>query len=76
MEYVIDNKVYDILKWVALIVLPAVATLYGALAPTWGWPFAEEIAKTSAVICAFLGTLLGISNLQYKVEGERQNDES
>ena len=62
----IDNKVYDILKWVALIVLPAVATLYGALAPTWGWPFAEEIVYTITAVDTFLGTLLGISNLSYK----------
>jgi hypothetical protein len=64
----IDNKVYDILKWVALIVLPAVATLYGALAPTWGWPFAEEIVYTITAVDTFLGTLLGISNLSYKNE--------
>ena len=63
-----DNKVYDILKWVALIVLPAVATLYGALAPTWGWPFAEEIVYTITAVDTFLGTLLGISNLSYKNE--------
>ena len=64
----IDNKVYDILKWVALIVLPAVATLYVALAPTWGWPFAEEIVYTITAVDTFLGTLLGISNLSYKNE--------
>ena len=64
----IDNKVYDILKWVALIVLPAVATLYGALAPTWEWPFAEEIVYTITAVDTFLGTLLGISNLSYKNE--------
>jgi hypothetical protein len=64
----INNKVYDILKWIALIVLPAVATLYGALAPTWGWPFAEEIVYTITAVDTFLGTLLGISNLSYKNE--------
>ena len=72
----LNSKVYDILKWITMIVLPALATAYVGLSAIWGWPFAEEIAKTSAVICAFLGTLLGISNLQYKVEGEQQNDES
>jgi hypothetical protein len=64
----INNKIYDILKWIALIVLPAVATLYGALAPTWGWPFAEEIVYTITAVDTFLGTLLGISNLSYKNE--------
>lgn len=68
----LDNKLYDALKWVALIVLPAVATLYGALAPTWGWPFAEQIVYTITAIDTFLGTLLGISNLQYK--GIKENE--
>ena len=64
----IDNKRYDIRKWVALSVLPAVATLYGALAPTWGWPFAEEIVYTITAVDTCLGTVLGISNLSYKNE--------
>lgn len=62
----ISNALYDILKWVALVVLPAVATLYGALAAAWGWPYAEQIVYTITAIDTFLGALLGISNLQYK----------
>ena len=62
----LNNHLYDILKWIALIVLPATATLYGALAPTWGWPYAEQIVYTITAVDTFLGTLLGISNLQYK----------
>lgn len=62
----LPNSVYDILKWIALVVIPAVATLYGALAPTWGWPYAEQIVYTLTAIDTFLGALLGISNLQYK----------
>ena len=76
MKIKLDDRLYDILKWCVLILIPACTTAYVGLSAIWGWPFAEEIAKTSAVICAFLGTLLGISNLQYKVEGEQQNDES
>jgi hypothetical protein len=64
-----QNKTYDILKWIALVVLPALATLYGALAPTWGWPYAEQIVYTITAIDTFLGALLGISNLQYKANG-------
>lgn len=64
----LNNTVYDILKWVALVVLPALATLYGALAPTWGWPYAEQIVYTITAIDTFLGALLGISNLQYKLD--------
>ena len=70
----LNNTVYDILKWVALVVLPALATLYGALAPTWGWPFAEQIVYTITAIDTFLGALLGISNLQYKLD-DKAGDE-
>ena len=61
----LPDKVYDILKWVTMIVLPALATAYVGLAAVWGWPYADEIAKTSAVICTLLGALLGISTAQY-----------
>ena len=70
-----NNRVYDVLKWIALVVLPAVATLYGALAPTWGWPYAEQIVYTITAADTFLGTLLGISNLQYKVDKAGENNE-
>ena len=66
------NDIYDVLKWIALIVLPAVATLYGALAGIWGWPFADEIVFTITAIDTFLGALLGISNLQYKAGGQNE----
>lgn len=61
----LPDKVYDILKWVVLIVLPALTTAYVGLAVIWGWLYAEEVAKTSAVICTLLGSLLGISTAQY-----------
>ena len=70
----LSNNVYDILKWIALVVLPAVATLYGALAPTWGWPYSEQIVYTITAVDTFLGALLGISNLQYK-KGQGDSDE-
>lgn len=61
----LPDKVYDVLKWVVLIVLPALTTAYVGLAVIWGWHYAEEVAKTSAVICTLLGSLLGISTAQY-----------
>lgn len=61
----ISNKVYDVLKWIVMIVLPAIATLYFALAGTWGLPYADEIVKTITAVDAFLGALLGISTVQY-----------
>lgn len=64
----LDNKVYDVLKWVALVVLPAIATLYTALAGVWGLPFAEEIPATITAIDLFIGALLGVSTARYNKE--------
>ena len=61
----LGNKAYDILKWVALICIPALATFYCALAPVWGWPYADQISKTANAVCVLLGALLGISTAQY-----------
>lgn len=61
----LPNSLYDILKWVTMIVLPALATAYVGLASIWGWPYADEVAKTTAVVCTLLGALLGISTAQY-----------
>lgn len=64
----LSNKTYDILKWIAQIVLPAIATLYFALASIWGLPYGEQIVGTITAIDAFLGALLGISTSNYKKE--------
>ena len=61
-----SNKAYDVLKWVALIFLPALGTLYFALSSIWGLPYGEQIVGTITAIDAFLGALLGISNINYK----------
>lgn len=76
MSIKLTNKYYDTIKWLVLVVIPAATTAYVGLASIWGWPFSEEIAKTSAVLCAFLGAILGISNLQYKAENQEaiEND--
>lgn len=57
----LPTRTYDILKWVTLVVLPALATFYLALATTWGLPYPTEVAGTIAAIDVFLATLLGIS---------------
>lgn len=62
---VLDNKVYDILKYIAMIVLPAIGALYFGLAKIWGLPFGEEIVGTITVVDTFLGALLGLSTSQY-----------
>lgn len=60
-----NNKTYDILKWVAQVVLPALATLYFAIASIWGLPYAEQIVGTITAVDAFLGAILGISTYMY-----------
>ena len=66
----LSGKTYDILKWFTMIVLPALATAYVGFAAIWGFPYADEVAKTTAVICTLLGALLGISSAQYYKDGE------
>ena len=62
---IFNNKVYDVLKYIAQIVLPAIATLYFALSSIWGLPYGEQIVGTITAIDCFLGALLGISSIQY-----------
>lgn len=61
-----SNKIYDVLKWIAQIFLPALGTLYFALSRIWGLPFGEEIVGTITAFDAFLGALLGISSMVYR----------
>lgn len=64
----LSNKVYDVLKWIALYLLPAMGTLYFALSGIWGLPYGEQIVGTITAADTFLGVLLGISNAGYKKE--------
>ena len=61
----LPDKVYDVLKWITMILLPALSTLYFALGGIWGFPYVEQIVGTIAAIEVFLGALLGISTIQY-----------
>lgn len=63
-----SNKTYDILKYIALIVLPAVGAAYFGLAQIWGLPYGEEIVGTITVIDTLLGALLKISTDEYNKE--------
>lgn len=65
----LNNKVYDVLKWVAQIVLPALGAAYFGLASIWGFPYGEQVVGTITVIDTFLGALLGISSVKYKGDG-------
>lgn len=65
-----SNRVYDVLKWIALIFIPAIGALYFGLAQIWGFPYGEEIVGTLTLIDTFLGALLGISTAQYNKGAE------
>lgn len=69
-----SNKVYDILKWIARYLLPALGTFYFALASIWGFPYAEQIVGTISAVDTLLGVILGISTAQYKKEAELINE--
>ena len=71
----LKDSVYDVLKWIVMIVIPALTTAYVGLAAVWGWPLAEPIAKTSAIICTLLGAILGISTAQYNKEQQPPDEE-
>ena len=61
----LSNKAYDTLKWIAQYLLPAIGTLYFALARIWGLPYGEQVVGTITAVDAFLGAILGISTMQY-----------
>lgn len=65
MQFKMSNQTYDLLCWIARIVLPAIGTLYFALAKIWGFPYAAEIVGTITAIDTFLGVILGISDAKY-----------
>ena len=62
----LSNKVYDVLKWIAMYRLPALGTLYVALAGIWNFPYGEQVVGTITAVDTFLGVLLGISTAQYQ----------
>ena len=65
-----SSKLYDTLKWVCLIVLPAAAYGYGELAAIWTLPLGEQIPKTINLIATIMGIILGFSNAKFKKEND------
>ena len=70
-----SNKVYDTLKWIAMYLLPAIGTLYFALARIWGLPYGEQIVGTITAVDTFFGVILGISTAQYNKNIKESGDE-
>lgn len=66
MQYILPDKIYDAIKYVVTIVLPALSVAYVALAAIWGWPLADEVSRTIAVAYTFLCAVMGISTLTAK----------
>ena len=64
----LPNKVYDALKWIALLLLPALGTLYGTLSGIWGLPYGKEIVSTLSAIALFIGAIIGVSTVSYNKE--------
>lgn len=66
-----SDSLYNVLKWICMIVLPAIGTCYAALAVIWGFPYAEQIVGTIAAVTTLIGALIGISTANYnKSKGE------
>lgn len=66
MQYFLPSKLYDILKWICVLAIPAFSWAYGALAPDWGWPMAEQVCHTLDVVGTLIGLLIGASQLTAK----------
>ena len=73
--YFKSNRVFDVLKFVAQIGLPALGTLYFALSQIWGLPYGEQIVGTITALDFFLGDVLGVSTAQYKRAMEEQSEQ-
>lgn len=61
-----NNKLYNVLKWIALVALDAVGVFYKTIASIWSLPFGDKVLATCAALSLLVGTLIGISSLTYK----------
>lgn len=61
----LPDKIYDVLKWLVLVCVPALTTAYVGLDAVFGWGFADVVAKVSAIVCTLIGALIGISTAEY-----------
>lgn len=66
----LPNSVYDVLKWLCMVAIPALTVAYVGLANVWGFPYPQQIAETSAIVCTLIGALLGVSTAQYNAKNK------
>lgn len=60
-----SNKLYDVLKWIALVALDAVGLFYSTIASIWGLPYGDQVLETCVALSVLLGALVGVSSTQY-----------
>ena len=68
----LNDKTYNVLKWVVMVVLPACATLYQVLSGLWGFPYTEQVCGTITAVATFLGSVLMISTAKYNKSKEEE----
>ena len=69
MKTILPDGWYNVLKWISMIALPAVAVLVGVLGKTWGWSDVDKIVITINAVGVFIGALIGVSTAQYRSGG-------
>lgn len=69
-----SDKLYNILKWVAILFLPALATLVSVVFNIWGIPYAEQISTTITAVATFIGVIIGVSAIKYNSKGGSDNE--
>lgn len=74
MTYWLPNRVYDAIKYIVTIIMPALSVLYVGLAGIWGWPYADEVSRTIAVVYTFLCAVMGISSYTAKADPDATTD--
>lgn len=71
----LPNKIYDIMKWLVVICIPALTVAYCGLDAVFGWGYADVVAKVSAIICTLIGSLIGISTAEYNREKQPPDEQ-
>lgn len=74
MTYLLPNRLYDAIKLFVTVIMPAASVAYVGLAGIWGWPYADEVSRTIAVVYTFLCAVMGISGLTAKADPDATND--
>ena len=69
----LKDSAYNVLKWICLIALPALAVFYAVIAKIWGLPFEAEIPATINAVAVLIGALIGVSHLSIKKEENNEN---